>query len=75
MYGITVKQKKALKVAVKNYVGLQGLYPDAQDLPEFDIIGDMNPCEVYWQYATRYVEDLKRDDEFVDVLKKMNGGW
>ena len=75
MYGITVKQKKALKVAVKNYVGLHNTYPEAESLPEFDIIGGMNPCEIYWNCATRFVEDLKRDGEFVDVLKKMNGGW
>jgi len=67
MYGITVKQKKALRAAVTKHVANTGRFPsEAASLPEFDEIGDMNPCEVYWQYANRYVEDL-RNSEFVSV--------
>lgn len=71
MYGITVKQKKALKNAVVKYVNEKGTYPDAYDLPEFDDIGDMNPCEVYWSHAVRYVDDLKNEPIFDDVWRTL----
>ena len=65
MYGITAKQKKALRIATIKFTKEKNSFPDtAEDLPEFDMIGDMNPCEVYWQYANRFVEDLRRAPEF-----------
>ena len=69
MYGITVKQKKALKNAVVQYCRKYDVYPEnAEVLPEYDAIGDMNPCEVYWPYANRYIEDIRRDDPYLSKI-------
>ena len=71
MYGIYVRQKKALKNAVKRYCQINKIFPrSVEDLPEYDTIGDMNPCEVYWQYANQYTEELRFSREFDYMFHK-----
>jgi hypothetical protein len=71
MYGITAKQKKALKFAVKQHCDTTHRFPtSAEDLPEFDAIGNMNPCEIYWQAANRFVQDLAYTPEFDYVFHR-----
>jgi len=74
MYGIMVKQKKALKKAVRRYCDTTGRYPSkATDLDEFDAIGDMNPCEIYWSCAMNYVDDLRNDPDFKYMWEYRDG--
>ena len=65
MRGLTAVQKKALKKAVKNYFEKTGVYPvEANELEEFEAIEALNPTEVFWQNANRYVWDLRFTEEF-----------
>lgn len=59
VYGLNAKQKKLLTKAVDRYRREEGYYPmEATDLEEFQDIEDINPCEIYWQAANRFVYDL-----------------
>jgi hypothetical protein len=60
MRELTARQKKALMQSVKAYCDERGSFPDsAQDLDNYDEIEAMNPCEIFWQNANRFVGDLR----------------
>lgn len=65
VYGLNAKQKKALTQAVDRYRRETGYYPiEATDLEEFEDIERINPCEIFWQAANRFVYDLVIKMEF-----------
>jgi hypothetical protein len=74
MRKLTAGQKKALKQAALNYKREHGELPVSVD--NFDYykvtlpIDNMNPCEVFWQNANRYIEDMYHDE----VIRGINPG-
>jgi hypothetical protein len=62
MRALTTKQKKALKQAALNYKNEHGKLPSSVD--DFDYlkvvlpIDNMNPCEIFWQNANRFINDM-----------------
>ena len=59
MRELTSKQKKSFLKAVGNYCELNKKFPlSAEDLDEYDEIESMNPTEIFWQEAIRFVDDL-----------------
>ena len=70
MRSLTAVQKKALKKAVKRHFEKTGVYPvEANELEEFEAIEAINPTEVFWQNANRYVWDLRFTEEFNYMFK------
>ena len=65
MRGLTVRQKKALKKAVRSYFDTHRKYPrDASYLEEYDEIMEMNDSEIFYSCANSFLQDLKWDSDF-----------
>ena len=62
MRQLTTQQKRALTKAIEDYKKEHGKFPFSID--DFDYhkvvlpIDNMNPCEIFWQNANRFIEDL-----------------
>ncbi len=70
MRNLTATQKKALKKAVKRHFDKTGEYPvEASELEEYQAIEEINPCEIFWQNANRFVYDLRFDEDFNYMFK------
>jgi hypothetical protein len=67
MRKLTAGQKKALKQAALNYQKEHGTLPFSVD--DFDYqkvtlpIDNMNPCEVFWQNANRFISDMYFEEQ------------
>jgi Flp pilus assembly CpaF family ATPase len=60
MRTLTIKQKAALLNEVKKYFKKYGEFPRALDeLDNLEDIDLLHPCEIFWQNANNYVEDLR----------------
>jgi hypothetical protein len=77
MRQLTAGQKKALKQAAMNYKKERGRLPlSVDDLPYNNVvlpIDNMNPCEVFWQNANRFISDLFYGDMVVQSGGRVNG--
>jgi hypothetical protein len=64
---LTAGQKKALKQAALKYKEEHGILPFSVD--DFDYqkvtlpIDNMNPCEIFWQNANRFISDLYFEEQ------------
>jgi hypothetical protein len=62
MRNLTSMQKKLLKLAAIDYEKKHGQLPSCiDDLDYHKVvlpIGNINPCEVFWQNANRFISDL-----------------
>lgn len=66
MRQLTSQQKKALTNAITKYYNAHHKFPvEASDLPEFEDIEEMNPCEIFWQNANRFVTDYVIDKVYM----------
>lgn len=71
MRNLTAKQKSALSNEVKKYIKKYGEFPRALD--ELDNLNDidlLHPCEIFWQNANRYVDDLRTSSALDYMFKK-----
>lgn len=58
MRKLTAKQKKMLKASVTKYYNDHHEFPiDVFDLPDNLEIDNINPCELFWQNANRFMQD------------------
>lgn len=58
MRSLTAKQKKMLKASLIRYYNVNHMFPnDVFDLPDSLEIDNINPCEVFWQNANRFMQD------------------
>jgi hypothetical protein len=65
MRELTSKQKKLLRKSLSEYCNTYHTFPsEAGVLDNYDEIEAVNPTEVFWQNANRYVEDLIFSGEF-----------
>ena len=59
MRNLSAKQKKALEVAVNKYYAVHKSFPVfVSDLPENLEIYNMNPNEMFYQNANRFISDI-----------------
>lgn len=79
MRKLTRKQKTMLTKAIEDYKRKEGKYPLSVD--DFDYqdvvlpIDNVNPCEIFWQNANRFITDYVMDKRLsVDELYPL-GSW
>jgi hypothetical protein len=71
MRSLTTKQKSALLNEVKKYFDKYGEFPRALDeLNNLEDIDLMHPCEIFWQNANRYVDDLRNSSALDYMFKR-----
>jgi hypothetical protein len=71
MRTLTIKQKAALLNEVKKYFKKYGGFPGALDeLDNLEDIDLMHPCEIFWQNANRYVDDLRQSSALDYMFKR-----
>ena len=67
MRKLTAGQKKALKQAALNYKKEHGQLPTSVDDLDYHKvvlpIDNMNPCEVFWQNANRFISDMYFEEQ------------
>lgn len=71
MRNLTTRQKNALLSEVKKYFNKYGAFPPSLDeLNNLNDIDLMHPCEIFWQNANRYVDDLRNSRTLDYMFKK-----
>jgi len=70
MRELTAKQKKLLIEATVKFYNTHHKFPvEASDLPEFEKIEELNPCEIFWQNANRHVTDYIMDQVYIKGVR------
>lgn len=76
MRKLTAGQKKAIeRIFIKYYNENRKAAISIDDFPYHDVvlpIDNMNPCEVFWQNANRFIDDLRSSPKYSYMLEK---GW
>jgi hypothetical protein len=70
MRKLTAGQKNALKKEVKKYYEIHNTFPISLDeLDNVLKIDNMNPNELFWQNAERFIDDLRWNIQFDYMFK------
>ena len=71
MRNLTAQQKKALQKDVVDFCNENHSFPaNVEDLKHALDIDNMNPCEVFWQNANRFIDDLKMSGKFNYIFQQ-----
>lgn len=66
MRKLTLMQKKLLKLAFNDYKRKTGHLPYSTDDLDYStvvlLIDNINPCEVFWQNANRFLDDIRSEE-------------
>jgi hypothetical protein len=71
MRKLNATQKKALTQAVTSYCKTTGSFPmNIDELDNLNDIDNMNPNEMFWQNAERFVDDLRMSGKYDYVFHR-----